>query len=180
MTQLRGPHARAPMSHRIMLILKTYKRLYKDTGKPEPRIKSARYLPPPIYLSFACAPQTQLHLRARGDRRAARWRCTTATISAQVLADLCKLPATPSTFARIPGIAKLDMTKPYAGAPPTPARLAAVSKSDPLTANWDGTLAVDERGLPRGCACTTRWSCSRGGGLSGKAIIEKAIAELKK
>ena len=39
------PALEHPMSHRMMQILETYKRLYKETGKPQPMIKSARYAP---------------------------------------------------------------------------------------------------------------------------------------
>jgi hypothetical protein len=37
------------MSHRLMQILETYKRLYNETGKEQPMIKPASYVPSPSF-----------------------------------------------------------------------------------------------------------------------------------
>ncbi|KAJ7140699.1 hypothetical protein C8R44DRAFT_866399 [Mycena epipterygia] len=172
------PALEHPMSHRMMQMLETYKRLYKETGKPQPMIKSASFIS--AQEAMACGEMEMHH----------------ATISAQVLADLCKLPAVPSPSARIPGIPKVDMTKPYDGAHPTPARLAAVSGTDPLTAKWDGVVASTDVDYlaDNGKALAASIEADpvtkqrlydalelfKGGELSSKEIIDKAIAELKK
>ncbi|KAJ7497726.1 hypothetical protein FB451DRAFT_1121453 [Mycena latifolia] len=171
------PATQHPMSHRMMQILETYKRLYKETGKPQPMIKSASFIS--WQEAMACGEMEMHH----------------ATISAQVLAELCAQPAKPSASARIPGVPKLDMTKPYEGAPATPARLAAVSKSDPLTANWDGKLpSTDIDYLANNGAALAKaieadpvtkqrlydaLELFKGGEMSSKEIIEKAIKDLK-
>jgi transaldolase len=41
------PATQHTMSARMVQILETYKRLYKETGKEQPMVKSARYLVPP-------------------------------------------------------------------------------------------------------------------------------------
>ncbi|KAJ6573382.1 hypothetical protein DFH09DRAFT_915935 [Mycena vulgaris] len=172
------PAVEHPMSHRMMQILETYKHLYKETGKPQPTIKPAFFIS--VQEAMACGEMAMHH----------------ATISAQVLGELCALPATPSPSARIPGVPKVDMTTPYTGAPPTPAHLATVSKSDPLTASWDGKLAstnldyLAHGGKALAAAIEAdpvtkqrlydTLEVFKGGELSSKFIIEKAISELKK
>ncbi|KAJ7049110.1 hypothetical protein C8F01DRAFT_1266010 [Mycena amicta] len=168
------------MSHRMMQMLETYKRLAKETGKPQPLIKSASFIS--LEEAMACG-EMGMHY---------------ATISAEVLAHLTKAPAVPSPSAHIPGTPKVDMNAPYTNAPPTPARLADVSKTDPLTAGFDGTWAstdVDylaDNGKALADAIekdpVTKQRLfdalelfkPEGGELRSKALIEKAIAELKK
>ncbi|KAJ6631155.1 hypothetical protein B0H10DRAFT_2159954 [Mycena sp. CBHHK59/15] len=174
---VQDPATEHPMSHRMMQMLETYKRMYKETGKPQPMIKSASFISAPE--AMACGEMEMHH----------------ATISAQVLAELCKLPAVPSASAKIPGVPKVDMTKPYENAHATPARLTAVSSTDPLTENWDGTLASTSidylanngeelaKAIEADPVTKQRLyealELFKGGELSSKAIIEKAIADLK-
>ncbi|KAJ7148962.1 hypothetical protein C8R43DRAFT_1128728 [Mycena crocata] len=178
------PALEHPMSHRMMQMLETYKLMAKETGKPQPMIKSASFIS--AEEAMACG-EMQMHH---------------ATISAQVLADLSKLPAVASASAKIPGVAKVDMTQPYANAHATPARLAAVSNTDPLTANWahsgnwdasmaptdvnylaDGGKALAES-IERDPVTKQRLydalELFKGGELSSKKLIEEAIAANKK
>ncbi|KAJ7217683.1 hypothetical protein GGX14DRAFT_516868 [Mycena pura] len=165
------------MSHRMMQMLETYKRLYKKTGQEQPMIKVASFIS--VEEVMACG-EMEMH---------------SVTISAPVLADLCGMPAVPSPSTRIPGVPKVDMRNPYADARPTPARLARVSETDPLTANWDGTLpSTDIDYLADNGAELTKaieadpttkqrlydaLEAFKNEELISKAIIEKAIADLK-
>jgi len=171
------PATKHPMSHRLMQILETYKRLYKETGKEQPMIKPAAFIS--VQEVMACGEMEMHHV----------------TVGARLLAELSTLPAVPSVFTKIPGVAKVDMTRPYANAHPTPVRLAEVSQIDPLNANWDGKVAstdIDyladngaelERAIEADPATKQRLYDSleifKVGELSSKAIIEKAIEELK-
>ncbi|KAJ7282846.1 hypothetical protein C8J57DRAFT_52967 [Mycena rebaudengoi] len=171
------PATEHPMSHRLMQILETYKRLYKETGKEQPMMKPASFVSTQEVM--ACGEMEMHH----------------ATISARLLTDLCKLPAVPSASAKIPGVAKVDMTRPYADTRPTPTRLANVSAADPLTENWDGKLAstaIDYL-ANNGAELTKAIEADpvtkqrlydaleifKVGELSSKAIIEQAIKDLK-
>jgi len=171
------PATKHPMSHRLMQILETYKRLYKETGKEQPMIKPAAFIS--VQEVMACGEMEMHHV----------------TVGARLLTELSTLPTVPSASTKIPGVPKVDMTRPYANAHPTPARLAEVSKSDPLNANWDGKVAptdIDyladngaalERAIEADPATKQRLYDSleifKVGELSSKAIIEKAIEELK-
>ncbi|KAJ7347085.1 hypothetical protein DFH08DRAFT_870221 [Mycena albidolilacea] len=170
------PALEHPMSHRLMQILETYKRLYKETGKEQPMIKPASFIS--VQEVMACGEMEMHH----------------ATVGARILAELSALPAVPSACTKIPGVPKVDMTRPYANARPTPARLAEVAKSDPLSADWDGKVAsteIDyladngaalERAVEADPVTKRRLRDSlevfKVGELSSKAIIESAIAEL--
>ncbi|KAJ7879130.1 hypothetical protein B0H13DRAFT_2051625 [Mycena leptocephala] len=171
------PATKHPMSHRLMQILETYKRLYKETGREQPMLKPASFIS--VQEVMACGEMEMHH----------------ATIGARILAELCALPAVPSSSTKIPGVAKVDMSKPYADAHPTPARLTDMSKSDPLDANWDGRVAsteIDyladngaalERAIEADPVTKQRLydalEVFKVGELSSKAVIEKAIEELK-
>ncbi|KAJ6594359.1 hypothetical protein B0H19DRAFT_1366239 [Mycena capillaripes] len=166
-----------PMSHRLMQILETYKRLYKETGRDQPMLKPASFIS--VQEVMACGEMEMHH----------------ATIGARLLAELSKLPAVPSTSVKIPGVPKVDMTRPYADAHPTPVRLAEVSKSDPLTANWDGKVASTDidylanngeeltKAIEADPVTKQRiydaLEVFKVGELSSKAIIEKALEDLK-
>ena len=65
--------------------------------------------------------------------------CHHATISAEVLTPLSKLPY---DAGKQPGEGVPKPMHPYLNAGPTPTRLAKLSKTDPLAvAEWDGKLA---------------------------------------
>ncbi|KAJ6498867.1 hypothetical protein C8R45DRAFT_1061173 [Mycena sanguinolenta] len=171
------PATEHPMSHRLMQILETYKRLYKETGKEQPMLKPASFIS--VQEVMACGEMEMHH----------------ATIGARILAELTALPAVPSASAKIPGVAKVDMTRPYADARPTPARLAEVAKSDPLTVEWNGKVASTEIDYlaDNGAALDSAIEADpvteqrlydaleafKVVELSSKAMIEKAIQELK-
>ncbi|KAF8199864.1 hypothetical protein K438DRAFT_1822674 [Mycena galopus ATCC 62051] len=171
------PATKHPMSHRLIQILETYKRLYKETGKEQPMLKPASFIS--VEEVMACGEMEMHH----------------ATIGAGLLAELNTLPAVPSASTKIPGVAKVDMTRPYANARPTPARLAEMAKSDPLSTNWDGKVAstdIDyladngaalDRAIEADPVTKQRLfdalEVFKVGELSSKAMIEKAIQELK-
>lgn len=69
---------------------------------------------------------------------AAEFGCHSATISHTLLDQLAKLSYNASKQLG-EGIPKPD--HPYKNPRPTPIRLAELSKTDPLAANWDGKLA---------------------------------------
>ncbi|GME25685.1 aldolase [Neofusicoccum parvum] len=110
------------MSARMIQMLETYKRLYKETGKEQPLVKAASFI----------SPQEAMAAGEMG--------CHHATISPEVLTKLAALPYDQS---KQPGEGIPKSTGyPYANAPPTPTRLAKLSKIDPLApAGWDGKLA---------------------------------------
>ncbi|KAJ7267572.1 hypothetical protein B0H12DRAFT_1097728 [Mycena haematopus] len=171
------PAIEHPMSSRLIQILETYKRLYKETGKEQPMLKPASFIS--VQEVMACGEMEMHH----------------ATIGARILAELSALPAVPSASAKIPGVAKVDMTRPYANARPTPTRLAEVAKSDPLTVGWDGKVAstdIDyladngaalDRAIEADPVTKQRLHDAlevfKVGELLSKALIEKAIEELK-
>jgi transaldolase len=64
--------------------------------------------------------------------------CHSATISHTVLDQLAKLKYNASEQ---PGEGAPKPVHVYKNLGPTPARLIGLSKTDPLTTNWDGTLA---------------------------------------
>ncbi|THX00736.1 aldolase [Aureobasidium pullulans] len=112
-----GPNVEDPatqhtMSARTLQILETYARLYKETGKDQPLLKQASFM-------------TAKEAMATGEHG-----CHSATISPQVLDELSKLTYDGS---KQPGEGKPKPSNVYAGYK-TPARLAEVSKVDPLAA----------------------------------------------
>ncbi|KAK7005897.1 aldolase [Favolaschia claudopus] len=171
------PAVNHPISHRLMQILETYKRLYRETGQEQPMLKPAAFIS--VQEVMACG-EMEMHQ---------------ATIGPRLLAELSALPAVPSASTKIPGVPKVDMTKPYANARPTPTRLAHMSQTDPLNPEWGGKIAstdIDylanngaelDREIEADPATKKRVFDSleifKVGELSSKAIIEKAIQELK-
>ncbi|KAI0857047.1 hypothetical protein F4860DRAFT_370692 [Xylaria cubensis] len=117
---VKDPAKEHPNSPRMIQIIETYKRLYKETGKEQPLVKLASFL------------------SAKEAMAAGEFGCHSATISHTVLDQLAKLkwnePEQPGA-----GIPKPE--HPYKNPGPTPARLIELAKTDPLTANWDGKLA---------------------------------------
>ncbi|KAF4970366.1 hypothetical protein FZEAL_10058 [Fusarium zealandicum] len=118
---VKDPATEHPMSARIVQIIETYKRLYKETGKEQPFVKNASFI----------TPQEAMAAGEMG--------CHSATISHTVLNELAKLPWDGS---KQPGA---DVPKPvhvYKNAGPCPARLQKLANIDPLAAaEWDGKLA---------------------------------------
>ncbi|KAI0474361.1 hypothetical protein F4859DRAFT_88314 [Xylaria cf. heliscus] len=114
------PAKEHPNSPRMIRIIETYKRLYKETGKEQPLVKLASFL------------------SAKEAMAAAEFGCHSATLPFPVLNQLVELKYNASEQ---PGA---DVPKPdhvYKNAGPTPARLAELSKIDPLLENWDGEQA---------------------------------------
>ena len=117
------------MSARLVQILETYRRLYRETGKEQPRLKNA---------SFISAEEAMA---------AAEMGCDSATISFQVLTEL---QSRTYDASKQPHGGKGERPKPkhpYADAPKLSDRLAPLLKVDPLAAKpdeFDGKLA-DEK-----------------------------------
>lgn len=115
------PATQHPMSARIVQILETYKKLYKETGKEQPLLKNASFI-------------TAKEAMAAGELG-----CHSATISHTVLNELAKLPYDGS---KQPGEGVPKPNHAYKHAGPTPARLQKLANIDPLAAaDWDGKLA---------------------------------------
>ncbi|KAF2465800.1 aldolase [Lindgomyces ingoldianus] len=115
------PATQHTMSARIIHILETYKRLYKETGKDQPLLKNASFITPKEAMA------------------AGEMGCHSATISHTVLDELAKLPYDGS---KQPGEGVPKPAHAYKNAQPTPERLKILSNVDPLAAaDWDGKLA---------------------------------------
>ncbi|KAM0332094.1 hypothetical protein ACHAQA_002366 [Verticillium albo-atrum] len=118
---VKDPATEHPMSARIVQIIETYKRLYKETGKEQPLVKNASFI-------------TVQEAMAAGEMG-----CHSATISHTVLNELAKL-----TFdaTKQPGP---DVPKPahvYKNAGPVSDRLRKLLSIDPLAGpGWNGKLA---------------------------------------
>jgi transaldolase len=115
------PALQHTMSARIVQILDTYKRLYKETGKEQPLLKNASFISPKEAMA------------------AGEMGCHSATISHTCIEELAKL-----TYdgAKQPGEGVPKPNPYYKNATPTSERLRKLSKVDPLAAaNWDGKLA---------------------------------------
>ncbi|KAH8167456.1 hypothetical protein CIB48_g794 [Xylaria polymorpha] len=117
---VKDPAKEHPNSPRMIQIIETYKRLYKETGKEQPLVKLASFL------------------SAKEAMAAGEFGCHSATIPYTVLDQLAKLRY---NEPEQPGAGIPKPTHVYKNAGPTPARLAELSKTDPLTTNWDGKLA---------------------------------------
>ncbi|BCS26328.1 uncharacterized protein APUU_51039S [Aspergillus puulaauensis] len=119
------PATQHTMSARLLQMLETYRRLYKETGKPQPLIKNANFISPKEALA-----QGEIGVDS-------------ATVSQEVLAELAKLPYDGSSQA--PGV--IDVPKPaypehQNSVSATPKRLRHLAGADPLAAaDWDGKLA---------------------------------------
>ncbi|RXG48080.1 hypothetical protein VDGE_04527 [Verticillium dahliae] len=118
---VKDPAVEHPMSARIVQIIETYKRLFRETGKDQPLVKNASFI-------------TVQEAMAAGEMG-----CHSATISHTVLNELAKLPYVASEQ---PGP---DVPKPahvYKDAPPVSDRLRKLLNIDPLAGpDWDGKLA---------------------------------------
>ncbi|KAK7423651.1 hypothetical protein QQX98_000841 [Neonectria punicea] len=118
---VKDPATEHPMSARIVQIIETYKRLYKQTGKPQPLVKNASFI-------------TVQEAMAAGEMG-----CHSATISHTVLNELAKLPWDGSDQ---PGAHVPKPVDVYKDAGPCPERLKKLANVDPLAAaEWDGKLA---------------------------------------
>jgi len=167
------PATQHTMSARMIHILETYKRLYKETGKEQPMVKSASFISPKEAMA------------------AGEMGCHHATISQQVIEQLQKMPYDGS---KQPGEGVPKPMHPYLKAGATPSRLASLAKTDPLAAaEWDGKLAstdIDylanngaelEKAIEADPITKTRLfealELFKGGELRSKAAIEAAIKE---
>ncbi|RDL36003.1 Uncharacterized protein BP5553_06615 [Venustampulla echinocandica] len=174
------PATQHTMSARMIQILETYKRLYKETGKEQPMVKSASFISPKEAMA------------------AGEMGCHHATISSDVLTQLSKLEYDGS---KQPGEGVPKPTHAYKnggaykGAGPPPARLSKVAKTDPLAAaKWDGKLAstdIDylanngselEKAIEADPVTKTRLfealDLFKGGEMRSKAVIEEAMARV--
>ncbi|KAJ5098126.1 hypothetical protein N7532_005127 [Penicillium argentinense] len=119
--QSEDPALLHPMSPRLVQILETYKRLYRETGQEQPFLKNASFI----------SPQEAMAAGELG--------CHSATISHQVLTELANLPYDAS---KQPGLGVNKPAHPYKSAAPTPERLKKLAQIDPLIGpNWDGRLS---------------------------------------
>ncbi|KAL0936993.1 transaldolase b [Colletotrichum truncatum] len=115
------PATEHPMSARIVQIIETYKRLYKETGKEQPLVKNASFI------------------SAKEAMAAGEMGCHSATISHTVLDQLAKLEY---DGTKQPGEGTPKPVNVYKEAKPVPERLKKLVNIDPLAAaEWDGKLA---------------------------------------
>ncbi|KAF2260863.1 aldolase [Lojkania enalia] len=115
------PATQHTMSARVVQILDTYKRLYKETGKEQPLLKNASFISPKEAMA------------------AGEMGCHSATISHMVIEQLAKLPYDGS---KQPGEGVPKPLLYYKQGGPTPERLKKLASVDPLAAaDWDGKLA---------------------------------------
>jgi transaldolase len=115
------PATQHTMSARVVQILDTYKRLYKETGKEQPLLKNASFISPKEAMA------------------AGEMGCHSATISHMVIEQLAKLPYEES---KQPGKGVPKQMEYYKNSGPTPERLKKLANVDPLAAaDWDGKLA---------------------------------------
>ncbi|KAK6224484.1 transaldolase b [Colletotrichum tabaci] len=115
---VKDPATQHPMSARIVQIIETYKRLYKETGREQPFVKNASFI------------------SAKEAMAAGEMGCHSATISHTVLDQLAKLPY---DGAAQPGEGVPKPAHVYRDAGPLPERLRRLVDVDPLApAGWDG------------------------------------------
>ncbi|KAK1460749.1 transaldolase [Colletotrichum melonis] len=168
------PATQHPMSARIIQIIETYKRLYKETGKEQPLVKNASFI------------------SAKEAMAAGEMGCHSATISHTVLDQLAKLPYDGS---KQPGEGVPKPVHVYKDIGPTPERLKKLATIDPLAAaEWDGNLArtdVDyladggaalQRAIEADPVTTTRLSDALklfiGGEKSSQGKIEEVLKQI--
>lgn len=128
------PATQHPMSARIVQMLDTYRKLYQETGRPQPKMKLASFL------------------SSKEAIAAAEFGCHSATLSPKILDELATLPydasGTTTTTTQPPGGRgpKPDpAVEYYQQAGPTPTRLRTLASIDPLAAaDWDGHMASTE------------------------------------
>ncbi|KAL4785496.1 hypothetical protein BJX76DRAFT_180236 [Aspergillus varians] len=122
------PATEHTMSARLVQILETYRRIYKETGKQQPLIKNANFISAKEALA-----QGEIGIDS-------------ATISQDVLSELVKLPYDGASSPR----GAVDVPKPaypehQNSVSATPKRLQHLAGADPLAAaDWDGKLASSE------------------------------------
>lgn len=108
-------------------MLDTYRRLYKETGRRQPRVKLASFL------------------SAREAMAAAEFGCHSATLPPRVIDELARLEydGTEQPGTRAGVSPKLQPEVEFYQSPfTTPARLQELAGADPLAArDWDGGLA---------------------------------------
>ncbi|KAK7748163.1 hypothetical protein SLS53_001418 [Cytospora paraplurivora] len=122
------PATQHPNSARVVQMLDTYRRLYKETGKPQPKMKLASFISPKEALA------------------AAEFGCHSATLSPRIIQELAKLEY---DGTRQPGEGGIPKPQPdvefYQADWPAPSRLQKLAGTDPLAAkDWDGKLASTE------------------------------------
>ncbi|EFY92438.1 hypothetical protein J3458_019646 [Metarhizium acridum] len=118
---VKDPAAEHPMSARLYQILRTYERLYKETGVEQPLLKNASFI----------SPQEAMAAGELG--------CHSATISHTVLDQLAALKYDPTAQ---PGEGQPKPAHVYKTPVPPPKRLEKLATVDPLAPKgWDGKLA---------------------------------------
>lgn len=137
------------MAPRIVQILETYSRLYKQTGKEQPLIVMARYFRPLIsYLSRVYHANTLQSNASISEIIAnAEIGCQHITILAHHLQELANTPLDASAFENYPFLKNPPpkLKAPYYENDCIPARLRGHMNIDPLAGpDWDGTLASTE------------------------------------
>ncbi|KAI6363989.1 hypothetical protein MCOR25_005725 [Pyricularia grisea] len=113
------PVTQHPMAPRLVHIIETYRRLYKETGKMQPLVKNASF----ISVEEAMA--------------AAEMGCQSATLSREILTKLAETPYDATTQ---PGEGRPKPAHAYEAPEPLPARLRSLLEQDPLTERWDGSM----------------------------------------
>ncbi|GKZ21812.1 hypothetical protein AbraCBS73388_007727 [Aspergillus brasiliensis] len=116
------PATQHPFSARLIQMLETYRRLYKETGKQQPLIKNANFISAKEALA-----QGEIGVHS-------------ATVSKEVLEELSKLPYN-DTCLPGSGSAPKPQYPGYHNTMTTPKRLQYLARIDPLVSDWDGKLA---------------------------------------
>lgn len=124
---VQDPATQHPMSGRVLNMMHAYKRLYDQTGKPQPKMKLASFL------------------SAKEVMAAAEFGCHSATISPKLLDQLAELEydATKQPGEGVPkptpGVEHYQSTRP------TPVRLQKLATVDPVVAmEWDSKGTSNE------------------------------------
>ncbi|KAK6813416.1 hypothetical protein RU639_011304 [Aspergillus parasiticus] len=116
------PATQHPFSPRLVQMLETYRRLYKETGKQQPLIKNANFI-------------SAKEALAQGEIGV-----DSATISKEVLDELAKLPYDGTGKPGAGGVPKPQYPG-HQNTVATPKRLQYLTTIDPLLTSWDGKLA---------------------------------------
>ncbi|CAN8104137.1 unnamed protein product [Discula destructiva] len=123
------PATQHPMSARIVQIMDTYRRLYQETGKPQPKVKLASFI------------------SAKEAMAAGEWGCHSATLSPKMLDELAKLDYDGGAQPVAGGVPKpAPDVEFYQVKGSLSDRLRELATTDPLAAaaEWDGKLASTE------------------------------------
>ncbi|OJJ96423.1 hypothetical protein ASPACDRAFT_125025 [Aspergillus aculeatus ATCC 16872] len=116
------PATQHPFSARLVHMLETYCRLYKETGKRQPLIKNANFI-------------SAKEAFAQGEIGV-----DSATVSKEVLEELARLPYDGTWQPGVGGVPKPQYPE-HQNTVATPKRLQYLASIDPLVASWDGKLA---------------------------------------